>query len=389
MPATPASLKSDLWKLEGDFWVHSQKNWQIVISAKSDRTETSDLPEGIDALLPGVEYLTGINLEPIHAPEKARSFLKKVSTDLAKELGGVIEDPQEGLLNVTGNAKRAVKISTGEEQRIHVLEMSWWFEGGNDWLKKSDGLIDLMNELLPESMPRRYGLYEPPQNRFAETGLDHFKAFLRNESGVVWYPQFPVLGVYFTLLKKEPIWQKRGDRNLFRSNRISLEFHSDILKQPGWEVALRRLWRAVSEYLQPFYGDVRLLGNHIYSKGGKLWSTGATERHPVKSWWWRGLPKEPALAIVIGEPYREALSVSVGNFDQVGAIYFDDVMSWIGALNHVSEGETPSLLDKLFRRKRSPKKAGLSVWPFSSNYFATVDETDYPTCFPFNPPQNT
>src|SRR5437879_5629491 len=63
---------------------------------------------------------------------------------------------------------------------------------------------------------------------------------------------------------------------------------------------MQRFWKEVSKLIHPIYGDVRVLGNYRWM--GATASGG--QQHPVKSWWWAGIPKSPGSAVVIGETYQ-------------------------------------------------------------------------------------
>jgi hypothetical protein len=71
--------------------------------------------------------------------------------------------------------KKYLKPERQKKQRFSILKMSWWYEG--DLLatrEKLDGFIGLLGRYLPEALPRRYGLFEPPQFTYEETGKGHF-----------------------------------------------------------------------------------------------------------------------------------------------------------------------------------------------------------------------
>ncbi|MGC2029045.1 MAG: hypothetical protein WA642_03430 [Steroidobacteraceae bacterium] len=53
-----------------------------------------DVPETVARTLPGIAYLTELNLSPIDAPETARKFLSRSAAAIAKTMHGVILDPQ-------------------------------------------------------------------------------------------------------------------------------------------------------------------------------------------------------------------------------------------------------------------------------------------------------
>lgn len=48
-----------------------------------------------------------------------------------------------------------------------------------------------------------------------------------------------------------------------------------------------------------------------------------TELHPVRSWFWRGIPADPGLAMVLGEPYA-TLWVLRGSIGEGGLVFVDE-----------------------------------------------------------------
>jgi hypothetical protein len=140
-------------------------------------------------------------------------------------------------------------------------------------------------------------LYEPPQNVYADKGRDHFLQFWDENlhDMIVWYPHRPVTSVHFGLPK--PIGaHKQG----FRTNHLNIDIEKGALLQPGWAAALKQFWRDTSILLRSVYGDVRIL--HGYKWMGATVSGGG--QHPVKSWWWAGIPETLGIAVVLGETYQ-------------------------------------------------------------------------------------
>ena|SRR5215472_7301141 len=104
------------------------------------------------------------------------------------------------------------------------LRFTWWFL--ENPLLVSEGrerLLALFERLLPEALPRRYGLYEPPQHIYAETGKVHLLRFMEESihDFVVWYPHRPVVGLY--LGHPQPVGASKLG---FRTNRLEIEFPS-------------------------------------------------------------------------------------------------------------------------------------------------------------------
>jgi MFS-type transporter involved in bile tolerance (Atg22 family) len=77
---------------------------------------------------------------------------------------------------------------------------------------------------------------------------------------------------------------------------------------PGWKTAIERLFINISEVIQPFYGDIRILKNNIRSRSVSC-SDFKTDMHPIASWWWNGIPREFGIGLVLGNPLIGLLNI--------------------------------------------------------------------------------
>lgn len=140
---------------------------------------------------------------------------------------------------------------------------------------------------------------------------------------------------------------------------MAVEVDVNSLTQPGWQTALRTAWDRVSKVVQPFYGDVRTLRGYHRSRG-RYWHVSGTQQHPVKAWWWKGIPPGPAHAIVVGEPYRSLwpLLASVAHDDS--GLLFASTEDWSSSDDvFVTTGPPP---DDVVQ----PRMGGYPcIWPFS------------------------
>ena len=289
----------DKWQPEGDDWVYESRRWQIVVGS-SVKVLIEDVPEDVVGLVPGISYLTELNLEPVGASKRAYKLLDSVSKRLGKTAHGVVLDPQTDTIATPTGVKRYRPQRRSE--RFSILTFSWWFTDGP--LLTESGLEDfvgLLERLLPEAMPRRYGLFEPPQHQYSETGREHYLGFLHEHlDGIhVWYPHRPVVGVSMSCSSS---WG--ACRQGFRANHVEIHLETEALRQPGWDVALDRFWRAASQAIRPYYGDVRTLEGFLHM-GATYGSDADTGFHPVRGPWWTGIPRTAGHAIVLGEPYLD------------------------------------------------------------------------------------
>jgi hypothetical protein len=365
-------LLDEKFLVEGSGWVYRTKNWQIVIG-RSQKVIDEDLPEGMEALLPGIQFVADIILEPIHAPKTAHAKLASISRKLAKSSHGVILDQQLGTFQTPAGLKRYIPIK--HEERFSVLILSWWFNEGP--LLTTDGIdsvLSLMESQLPEALPRRYGQYEPPQHVYSDAKRDHLLNFLFNkmESSVVWYPNRPVIGVY--LFCSEQWGMKRQG---FKSNYIKVLFEASVLEQPGWETSIRKFWKSASLIIQPFFGDVRTINNAIRTKSSYA-VDGKTEFHPVRGPWWKGIPRKLGHAAVIGDPYFSIWNRFVKSSEIEGSLAFLSTGKW-GEERDVSRliGGVPRKIAQV----KTPKMVTNKRHGFKSSYVEWNKE--YPPIWPF------
>jgi hypothetical protein len=303
-PFDPAQLKQrEKWKqLSDNFWHWPGKGWQIALEA-STRVEPEDVPEEVAGLLPGIGWLTELNLEG-DAPNAAMALARKSAKEIAKAAHGVVEDPEEDAIITPTGVKRYVPPKS--EKKFSVLNFSWWFT--TDVLTKREGreaFLNLLGNCLPEALPKRYGLYEPPQYKLEEEGKEHLEKFLGThlDELTVWYPRRPVTKVH--LCRPNPVG---GNPLGFRSSLLEIEIESAVLDQPGWKQTLDRLWHEMTRLLEPIYGEVRTVPNQV-RMGATVgltmedWDEDFDET--TRSWFWRGIPRNLGHAVVLGREYQK------------------------------------------------------------------------------------
>jgi hypothetical protein len=159
-PLRPEAFRQPgIWQKEPVSWTHARKNWQIVVSA-SDRVELEDVPEEVGKLLPGIEWLTNLNLEGKASAEALR-LAHSVATDIARSGHGAVLDQQDGSIRLPSGVKRLMLPRNSET--FEVVSMSWWFlDSPLESREGRERFINLLERMLPEALPKRYGVYEPP-----------------------------------------------------------------------------------------------------------------------------------------------------------------------------------------------------------------------------------
>ena len=352
------------WKRSEESLIYQKRSWALL-RRSSVQVLPEDMPLEVSRSLPGIGYLTELNLSPINAPVGAQKFALRTAVAIAKASHGVVFDPQNNTLTLPSGVCRYIKPQADEN--ASVPSFSWWFVDGPIAEKNFRALIDVLDAELPEAMPRRYGLFEPPQHIYANEGRAHFLNFLAGNAsgiGIVWYPNPPVFGVYLHL--PSPIGaSKRG----FRAGKLSIDIDLEALKQPGWQSSMRRMWNKVSTLVQPFYGDVRTLRGFRRHRG-RLFADRDTIRHPVKGGWWPGIPSGPSQAIVLGTRYAELWPLFSAAAEKTSDLYFIDTVDWSASADVYDRiGGPPA---EIMQRDAT------SAIP-----------TEYPVGWPFEPPTKT
>lgn len=303
--------ESDGWVDHGGLRVRHGESWQILVGPL-DRIEAEDVPREIETVIPGVAWLVGVTLEGSRSA--ALETLPAVLRQLAVAGDGAVED--RGLL-ITADGSIHRRRPARPPRVIDLLKLSWFWSDGAP-AQGFDGLtavVRRIDESLPEALPRRFGLTEPPQLRWEDEGLDGFVRFLdeNRDDVIIWYPRAPVRDVD---LHERRRW--RFDPG-FAVNRLTIDVDAAALKKRGWGQKLASAFTGIAEVVQPFYAEVRLLrgfhgsGRHLSSEPGE------TDVDPINGNLWRGLPNQPALAVALGTPYvgrwpaLEAIAEKRGN----------------------------------------------------------------------------
>lgn len=231
-------------------------------------------------------------------------------------------------------ARKAPRGPAGPLQRVAQLSMSWWF--APETLARPgmlEGLMETVARHLPEALPRRYETVVPPQRfKLAESGMDHFVAFLRDQQHLALVdPTLPCLLAYYP----------HGDHDGWRTwasglsgyipGRLQFGFDSRTLDKAEWRDRLEAAWRALSLLLQPFYADIRLLDG-LSVRGKQIGMFADAEHHPATLAFWQGIPSEPAFARVIGAPYLDLWPLPA-----TGGLAFLGPADWAGRAGDPTE----------------------------------------------------
>lgn len=337
--------------------------WQIVINA-SDKVLPEDVEDEISALVPGIAYLTELNLEGA-ATNQAGKLLHTTAREIAGRTHGVVADPQSDRITTPSGVTRFALPK--KEKSFSVVNLSWWFLNGVLLASAGrKGLLSLLKKLLPEALPKRYGEYEPPQYLFAKTGANHLARFMNQhlDDCMVWYPNRPVNGVQVSCPR--PLG---SNDNGFRTHLVEIEVETAALTQPGWMEQLRLFWRQMTFLLRPIYSEVRTEGGYIRS-GGSVWVTPASiqEKYPftTRSWFWRGVPRRLGHAVVLGKEYQRLWPGFVKRATIEKGFAFASTPDWLDKTDLTKiVGPVPEAIALLPGKGMRRKQKYPRIWPFA------------------------
>jgi hypothetical protein len=354
------------WAKSAEGWALGSGRSQFLID-RSYRIEPEDMPDEVAGSLPGLQFLTRFYLEGDQSPRQVASA-KSIAKRIARSIHGIVVDPQEDLLLLPSGIKRMERPE--RDERFTILKFTWWFFDDSPLISDSgpEALLNLIEKTLPELLPARYGLFEPLEYKLKETGRKHLLKFLTAEfrNGLIWKP---AKGFSLHLGFPKPLgasWRS------FRTNYIAVSVDASLLCQPGWQTQLRLFWVGMSALIQPIYGDVRALKGQPRS-GWYLPNDPQLEEHPVRSWFWRGVPRKLGVAFVLGSAYQLLWPDVMRTATIKSGLAFLSTADWTAENDH--NDELPPVPD------------GIASPPSTNQEEPNIarSELEYPTQWPFGP----
>jgi hypothetical protein len=280
--------------------------------------EIDDLEDALAAAVLAPRFLLEISA-PAEATAGDRSAAMALAKQLAKQLHGAVYDPQKNEV-VWPRGRERVYTASGEEQRIRVVELSWYVEGGAAADELPVQLLQGLRVACPEALPRRYGDYEPLQHKMGPGREDEFNSFWRKHQAsdlpemLFWKSQSPCFGgsAFFPDKRtKYPDGRPAGTPGTKRCTEISLTFDGRALhSDERWSSAVVGLFSAVASRLGAFYAAAHVQRNVIIKRS--LWYDAAAERLPMPFSSFAGLPPVPTWLAWFGRPYAPHVADSVG-----------------------------------------------------------------------------
>ena len=295
----------------------------------------------------------------------------------------LVEDPQIDTVILPSGTKRFRPAAQIIDSRVSTLNLNYWFtESPLRSRTGRDSLIEYLARHLPEALPRRYGLFEPPSEEWEVGGKHAFLNFMDAHAaeGVVIYASRPVAA--FDFQPVEVAWTRRGGKPIFQCGCLSLSFEFAALQDTGWLKAVERAWLDIARIAEPIATNVDLVDGWILRGRGHLWADGSTGHCSCTTAWF-GIPRKLGLAFGLAETYFDywpqlkSLGASAAGLRYVTTHFsFRQLCNRATLVVGGRVAEADGRLVKLAGRAPTPPPvSGATALPFTPNRFRRCSTT--------------
>ena len=259
--------------------------------------EPEDVPDEVTEVLLGAAYRVDVSVEGSASSDIP--YAVRFARRLAQSFGGVVVDQQLGEVWAKGASRQASKPARGE--RIGIIELKWYSLREAVPSDIAARYLSLCRRLLPEALPRRFGEFEPLQHKLSEVGDEGFEAAWKAATSML----------HFTASSPcidGSMWAGPAERLPSVLWKIELDVHyQPFADDPLWTDALRRLFLALADHLEPFYASAEVTRGHRWNgksrrfDGETEWSASLAKINadwpglpPYPTWWaWYGAAYQP------------------------------------------------------------------------------------------------
>ena len=253
-----------------------------------NRLEQEDIPDNHLSIVGNKRELYRIHLEGSLSTEDQGRVDEWLSA-LVDTTKGVLIDLQTGTYTTS---KKVGKLTATEKTADGFGEMSFYFVDGEAFYETGfEEMLNCIAETMPEALPRRYGYYEPLQNKIEDGNCTQLIADFYKAPDLFMKSRTPFGHIFMSIpcrKKFERFHPKHFIRRNFLLGRVSFELRMKVFSDPSAMAKLKELFSKLCVCLDVTYAEI----------------TNGTRRGP--SWFWRGLPETPPHTLCVGAVYRKA-----------------------------------------------------------------------------------
>lgn len=173
-------------------------------------------------------------------------------------------------------------------RKSNEIKISWYIDSKLPLTIHIEEFINILQEHLPQALPRLYGSCEPPCFEFKNRGLSHFINFVHKEELPVIYCTKPFKFIFLSDAFRQNSFSKNTS---YRCNQIELIMSKSAYNSPKWKNKVREIFINVAKLYKPFYAQI--INDDLDT---------------IMSWWWKGIPKIRGDYFIIGLPYSQLCS---------------------------------------------------------------------------------
>jgi len=308
------------------------------------RVDLDDLPDAVAAATLGATTLLELSL-PAAASRGDVDRATRAARTLVDRAGGALYDPQSDAVLHPRTSQR--RLSSRRERRGPIIRCAWFVRRRDLDPGLPGAVLRVLRRRFPEAMPRRFGSFEPLQERFEESGPDGFTAAWRAED-LHWSGTRPCLGAGMAFLTADCAYAPGPTEP---TGYISLDVEAQpAFENPAWADAVCSLLLRLAEESAAFYAHAEVVRNVLISDRS-IAHDNLTERTDglVPRTVWRGLPSYPVWVAWFGPAYARTLG------DVIPLVPTSDGAAWL------RNGVTPC--DRDAASIAAPPEWRASPWP--------------------------
>ncbi|HZM91546.1 MAG TPA: hypothetical protein VFF31_33805 [Blastocatellia bacterium] len=277
------------------------------------KVELDDLTDEIVAATLDPKWLVQISA-PASATKTDLKAAKDMARFIAESCQGSVFDPQSGRV-IWPRQKATRYIASSNDERIRLVGLDWFLPVSLRPSTTATTMLQILRRTFPESLPTRFGTFEPLQHRL-EAGDDQPFVKLWSEQSDVefggsfyWKAKSPCYGgsVFF------PDW-----RDKFRPEGVDRAIHLAVSidgralhSDPRWCETVVTLFGAIARRLRAFYA-MGYVQRDVIARTRSIWFDGKTEGDPIiPGRWWLGLPPMPTWLTWFGAGYAREVEKSL------------------------------------------------------------------------------
>jgi hypothetical protein len=321
--------------------------------------EIEDVPDEVTAVTIGSEAMYQVLIEG--SSEASIPYAIRFGKRLAEKTNGAMFDQQTDVVWSKNN--RTVARPKAND-RIDVIRISWYFP--DDSRDLAALYLAAARKYLPEALPRRFGEFEPLQNKLDLVGEAGFRDAATAATGLLfWKGAFPVVDGHLSLRNFD------GSPRPLPTFQLSLE--RSAFQEPKWRDALRSLFLDFGRAGGAYFASAEVVRNLSWS-GRSVWYDGKQENVDGLLRYregWMGLPPYPVWLTLFGPDYAKLVRphLAADSVDDTGATIF---RTWSDSPQDRDALSATLPKTGLFRKVASswlPKELTATQLPFTPGHY--------------------